>query len=261
MKNIDDNSAISEVMALLMLVLVAVSASAAYYTWIADLQEDVQATGTDVAETRMNNFMSEIEVICYPEYTYYNTDSNLDGEITINATLDERFIQEIEVLVINKALFNLTNVKVKAVSFGNGGFDWAALHLRRSNLSNHDRKLMDREEDNDNCPRLNGDMIYFTSENKTNTSMKFITDEGYPYFALNGTTASGIAVNTTNITDLTQLHNPTYEIGDIPEGEHGTGYIYLLINNTALPLDTALKIYVTNDHGIDAYRTIQFSIQ
>ena len=60
MKNVSNDHAISEVMALLMLVLVAVSASAAYYTWIADLQEDVQTTSTEVTESRLNTFMSEI---------------------------------------------------------------------------------------------------------------------------------------------------------------------------------------------------------
>jgi len=81
MRLINNNYAISEVMALLMLVLVAVSASAAYYTWIANLQDEVQTTGSEVAETRLKTFMSEIEIVCYPEYVYYNTDSNLDGEI------------------------------------------------------------------------------------------------------------------------------------------------------------------------------------
>ncbi|MBE0525056.1 MAG: hypothetical protein IBX40_12125 [Methanosarcinales archaeon] len=262
MKIISDDSAISEVMALLMLVLVAVSASAAYYTWISNLQEEVQTTGSEVAETRLNTFMSEIEVVCYPEYVYYNTDSNLDGEIAANSTPDERFIQEIQVLVINKALFNLTNVKVKVVSFGNENLDWAALHFRRSTLSNDDnddRILLDREDD---PYSLNDDLVYFTSENKINTSMKFITDEGYPYFALNSSnTTSRVAVNTTNLTDLTPLHNPTYKMDVISKGEVGTGYVYLLINRTALPVDTALKFYITNDQGVDAYRTIQFSIQ
>jgi len=58
MKNVSNDHAISEVMALLMLVLVAVSA--AYYTWIADLQEDVQTTSTEVTESRLTTFMSEI---------------------------------------------------------------------------------------------------------------------------------------------------------------------------------------------------------
>jgi hypothetical protein len=252
MKIINNDSAISEVMALLMLVLVAVSVSAAYYTWIANLQDEVQTTGSEVAETRMNTFMSEIEIVCYPEYVYYNTDSNLDGEIAANATLDERFIQEIQVLVVNKALFNLTNVKVKAVSFGNGSLDWAALHFDHST-----KTLLDREEDEYS---LNGELIYFKSENKTNTSIRYITDEGYPYFASNYSNGNN-TINTTNLTDLTPLHNPTYEVDDISKGEVGTGYVYLLINHTGLPVDTALKLYITNDQGVDAYRTIQFSIQ
>lgn len=252
MKIISDDFAISEVMALLMLVLVAVSASAAYYTWISNLQEEVQTTGSEVAETRLNTFMSEIEVVCYPEYVYYNTDSNLDGKIAANATLDERFIQEIQVLVINKALFNLTNVKVKVVSFGHGSLDWAALHFDHST-----KTLQDREEDGYG---LNGELIYFKSKNKTNTSIKYITEEGYPYFASNYSNGN-TTINTTNLTDIMPLHNPTYEIEDISKGEVGTGYVYLLINRTALPAETALKLYITNDQGVDAYRTIQFSIQ
>lgn len=58
MKNVSNDHAIFEVMALLMLVLVAVSAT--YYTWIVDLQEDVQTTNTEVTESRLNTFMSEI---------------------------------------------------------------------------------------------------------------------------------------------------------------------------------------------------------
>jgi flagellin-like protein len=254
MKIISDDSAISEVMALLMLVLVAVSASAAYYTWISNLQEEVQTTGSEVAETRLNTFMSEIEVVCYLEYVYYNTDSNSDGEIAANATLDERFIQEIQVLVINKALFNLTNVKVKVVSFGNESLDWAALHFYHST-----RRLQDRE--GSVYHPFTNDSLYFKSESETNTSIKYITDEGYPCFALNNSDSSAVAVNTTNLTDLTPLHNPTYKMDDISKGEVGTGYVYLLINRTALPADTALKLYITNDQGVDAYRTIQFSIQ
>lgn len=253
MKWLENDSAISEVMAVLMLVLVAVSVSAAYYTWIANLQEEVQTTGSQVAETRLNTFLSEIEVISYPEYEYYNTDSNSDGRITVNTT-DERFIQEIQVVVVNKALFNLTNVKIKVVSFGSD-VDWAALHFKRSTVPRYDRKLMDRDG---NEYRLNGELIYFTSENKTNTSIKYITDEGYPYFASN---YSGYAINTTNLTDLTPLHNPTYAIGNISKGEHGTGYVYLLINYSALPADSVLKLYVTNNQGVDAYKTIRFSIQ
>jgi hypothetical protein len=252
MKIINNDSAISEVMALLMLVLVAVSVSAAYYTWIANLQDEVQATGSEVAETRMNTFMSEIEIVCYPEYVYYNTDSNLDGEIAANAILDERFIQEIQVLVVNKALFNLTNVKVKAVSFGNGSLDWAALHF-----DHRPKTLLDREEDEYS---LNGELIYFKSENKTNTSIRYITDEGYPYFASNYSIGNN-TINTTNLTDLSPIHNPTYKVDDISKGEVGTGYVYLLINHTILPVDPALKLYITNDQGVDAYRTIQFSIQ
>ncbi|MGP8320757.1 MAG: hypothetical protein ACT6FE_00315 [Methanosarcinaceae archaeon] len=259
MKNIRNDFAISEVIALLMLVLVAVSASAAYYTWIYDLQEDVQNTGSEIAETRLNSFISEIEVVCYPEYIYYNTDSNLDGKITVNANLDERFIQEIEVVVINKALFNLTNVKIRAVSFGNGSIDWAALHFKRSTQTNYDRKLMDREEKGgDHCPRLNGDLVYFISETKTDTSMKFITDKGYTYFA---STYLSDTIDTVNLIDLVPLHNPSYEISNIPKGEHGAGYIYLLVNRLELPMDTALDLYITNDQGVDAYRTIQFSIK
>ena len=253
MRLINNNYAISEIMALLMLVLVAVSASAAYYTWIANLQEEVQTTSSEVAETRLNTFMSEIEIVCYPEYVYYHTDSNLDGVITANATLDERFIQEIQVLVVNKALFNLTNLKVKAVSFGNGSLQWAALHFHHNT-----GRLQDRE-DSVFHPFTN-ESLYFTSENKTITSIRYITDEGYPYFAsncLNGNTT----INTTGLTDLTPLHNPTYEMDDISKGEVGTGYVYLLINHTTLPVDTALKLYITNDQGVDAYRTIQFSIQ
>lgn len=250
---INNDSAISEVMALLMLVLVAVSASAAYYTWIANLQDEVQTTGSEVAETRMNTFMSEIEIVCYPEYMYYNTDSNLDGEIAANATLDERFIQEIQVLVVNKALFNLTNVKVRAVSFGNGSLDWAALHF------DHSTKTLQDREDGVFHPFTNKS-LYFTSENKTNTSIRYITDEGYPYFASNYSNGN-TTINTTNLTDLTPLHNPTYEMDDISKGEVGTGYVYLLINHTTLPVDAALKLYITNDQGVDAYRTIQFNIQ
>jgi len=256
MRNVRNDHAISEVMALLMLVLVAVSASAAYYTWIADLQEDVQTTSTEVTESRLNTFMSEIEVVCYPEYEHYNTDSNSDGEITANDTLDERFIQEIRVLVINKALFDLQNVKIRAVSFGNGSLDWAALHFNRSS-----RELLDRE----GMPYHFGNVsinesIYLTSQNMTNTSMRFFTDEGYSYSASNYSEGN-TTISTTNLTDLMPLDNPTYEIGDIPKGEHGTGYVYLLINRSALPVDTALKLYITNDHGVDAYRTIQFRIQ
>ena len=256
MNNVSNDHAISEVMALLMLVLVAVSASAAYYTWIADLQEDVQTTSTEVTESRLNTFMSEIEVVCYPEYEHYNTDSNSDGEITANATLDERFIQEIRVLVINKALFDLPNVKVKAVSFGNGSLDWAALHFNRNS-----RELLDREgiPYHFNNVSIN-ESIYLTSQNMTNVSMRFVTDEGYSYFATNYSEGN-TTISTTNLTDLMPLHNPTYEIGNIPEGELGTGYVYLLINRSALPVDTALKLYITNDHGVDAYRTIQFRIQ
>jgi len=253
MTMINNDSAISEVMAILMLVLVAVSASAAYYTWIANLQDEVQTTGSEVAETRMNTFMSEIEIVCYPEYVYYNTDSNLDGEIAANATLDERFIQEIQVLVVNKALFNLTNVKVRAVSFGNGSPEWASLHFYHST-----GRLQDREEGY--FHPFTNKSLYFTSENKTNTSIRYITDEGYPYFASNYSNGN-TTINTTNLTDLTPLHNPTYEMDDISKGEVGTGYVYLLINHTGLPVDTALKLYITNDQGVDAYRTIRFSIQ
>ncbi|MGP8319361.1 MAG: hypothetical protein ACT6FD_01010 [Methanosarcinaceae archaeon] len=261
MKSIHNDSAISEVIALLMLVLVAVSASAVYYTWIADLQDDVQTTGSDLAETRLNAFMSEIEVVCYPEYMYYNTDSNLDGKITVNANLDERFIQEIEVLVINKALFNLTNVKVKVVSFGNGSLDWSALHFKRSTQSNYDRKLMDREEKGgDHCPRLDDDLIYFTSETKIDTSIKFITDKGYTYFASTYSNPTA-TIDTVNLKDMVPLHNPSYEIGDIPKGEHGIGYVYILINRLELPVDSALDLYITNDNGVDAHRTIRFNIK
>jgi len=252
MKIIHNDSAISEVMAILMLVLVAVSVSSAYYTWISNLQEEVQTTGSQVAETRMDSFMSEIEVVCYPEYQYYNIDSNGDQNITVNPTLDERFIQEIQVLVINKALFNLTNVKVRAVSFGDGDIDWAALHFDRSN-----RQLLDRDEESYN---FSGEPINFTSENISSTSMRFITDEGYPYFASN---SSVDTVDTTTLIDLMPLHNPTYKIGTINKGEQGTGYVYLLVNRSALPApaDTALKLYITNDQGVDAYRTIQFKVQ
>lgn len=254
MKWLESDSAISEVMAVLMLVLVAVSVSAAYYTWIANLQEEVQTTGSQVADTRLDTFLSEIEVIAYPEYEYYNMDRDSDGRITVNSTTDERFIQEIKVVVVNKALFNLTRVKVKAVSFG-GGVDWAALHFTRSTVPRYDRKLLDREEGE---YRLNGELVYFTSENKTNTSMSFFTDEGYPFFAAN---SSGAPLNTTSITDLTPLHNPTYTIGNISKGEHGTGYVYLLINHSALPVESVLKLYVTTEQGVDAYKTIRFSIQ
>lgn len=253
MKIIRNDLAISEVMALLMLVLVAISASAAYYTWIVNLQEDVQHTGSEVAETRLNTFLSEIEIVCYPEYVYYNTDSDMDGEITSNTTLDERFIQEIQVLVVNKALFNLTNVRIKVLSFGNGSPEWAALHFYQST-----GKLQNRE-DNVFEPFTNKS-LYFISENKTNTSIRYITDEGYSYFASDFSNGNN-TINTTNLTDLTPLHNPTYKIDDISEGEVGTGYVYLLINHTILPVDAALKLYITNDQGVDAYRTIQFNIQ
>lgn len=103
MKNVSNDHAIFEVMALLMLVLVAVSAT--YYTWIVDLQEDVQTTSTEVTESRLDTFMSEIEVVCYPEYEHYNTDSNSDDEIAANDTLDERFIQEIRVLQCSRHSF------------------------------------------------------------------------------------------------------------------------------------------------------------
>ncbi|GFO96187.1 hypothetical protein ig2599ANME_0374 [groundwater metagenome] len=254
MKIISNNSAISEVMAILMLVLVSVSVSSAYYVWIANLQEEVQTTGSGIAEARLTTFLSEIEVVSYPEYVYYNIDSKPDGKITVNESFDERFIQEIQVLVINKALFNLTNVKVKAVSFGNGSLDWAGLQFYQST-----RRLLNRDR---NTYHFNGESIYFTSENKTNTSMKLITDEGYPYFALNESkkSKSSVAINTTNLTDLTPLHNPTYTIGNISKAEHGTGYMYILINSTALPVNTNLKLYITNDQGVDAYRTIHFSI-
>jgi hypothetical protein len=250
MKIIRNESAISEVMAILMLVLVAVSVSATYYTWISNLQGEVQTTGTEVAETRMDSFMSEIEVVCYPEYQYYNTDSNLDGKITANSTLDERFIQEIRVLVINKALFNLTNVKVKAVSFGDGDVDWAGLHFDRSN-----GELLDREEES---YQFCGDTVNFTSETASDTSMRFFTDEGYSYFALNSTVDP---VDTTTLADLMPLHNPTYKIGTIQKGEQDTGYVYLLMNCSTLPAGTALKLYITNDQGVDAYQTIQFKMQ
>jgi hypothetical protein len=254
MKIITSDSAISEVMAILMLVLVSVSVSAAYYVWIANLQEEVQTTGAEIAETRLSTFMSEIEVVNYPEYEYYNIDSNSDGNITVNQSLDERFIQEISVIVINKALFNLTNVKVKALSFGNGSIEWAGLQFQR--LSEGERKLKDRDGKTYNFIDKS---IYFTSENKTNTTMKLISDEGCIYFASNysnGTTT----INTTNLTDLTPLHNPTYTIGNISKAEYGTGYVYILINSSALPVNTNLKLYITNDQGVDAYRTIYFSI-
>ncbi|MBU4075272.1 MAG: hypothetical protein KKI06_00910 [Euryarchaeota archaeon] len=254
MKN--DESAISEVMALLMLVMVAVSASAAYYVWIANLQQEVQTTGSEIAETRLNTFMSEIEVVSYPEYVYYNIDSKPDGKITVNESFDERFIQEIQVLVINKALFNLTNVKVKALSFGNGSIEWAGLQFDRSTVRRYDRKLLERPFREDDGYRLDGNLTYFTSQNKTNTSMKFITDEGYSYFAKN----SSYDINTTSLTDLTPLHNPTYTIGNISKAGRGTGYMYILINSSALPVNTNLKLYITNDQGVDAYRTIHFSI-
>lgn len=248
MKN--DESAISEVMALLMLVMVAVSASAAYYVWIANLQQEVQTTGSEIAETRLNTFMSEIEVVSYPEYVYYNIDSKPDGKITVNESFDERFIQEINVIVINKALFNLTNVKVKAVSFGSD-VDWAGLQF-------HERKLVDRDGGGYYPFPNSTASLYFRSENKMNTSMKYITDEGYPYFA---SYSNKTNVNTTCLlTDLTPLHNPTYTIGNISKAEHGTGYVYILINSSKLPIDAILKLYITNDQGVDAYRTIYFSI-
>lgn len=250
MKIIRNESAISEVMAILMLVLVAVSVSAAYYTWISNLQGEVQTTGTEVAETRIDSFMSEIEVVCYPEYQYFNTDPDLDGEITVNSTTDERFIQEIQVLVINKALFNITNVKVKAVSFGDGNIEWAGLHFNRSN-----GELLDREE---KSYRFCGDTINFTSETMSSDSIRFFTDEGYSYFALNSTVDP---VETTTLFDLIPLHNPTYMIGPIGKGDQDVGYVYLLINRSTLPADTALKLYITNDQGVDAYKTIQFKMQ
>lgn len=256
MKNINSDSAISEVMALLILVLVAVSMSMSYYTWIDKLQDDVQTTGSDITESRLDSFMSEIEIVCYPEYEYYNTDTNLDGEITVNATnatLDERFIQEIRVLIKNKAMFDLTNVKIKVISFGNGSLDWSAFHFDSST-----GELFDRE--GVPYPFTVNESIYFTSANVSNTSMRFITDEGYSYFASNCSNGS-VTINTTDLIDPTSLHNPTYEIGDIPKDEDGTGYVYLLVNRSSVPNDAALKLYITNDHGVDAYRTIQFKIR
>lgn len=247
MKN--DESAISEVMALLMLVMVAVAVSAAYYTWIADLQQEVQTKGSKISETRMNSFLSEIEVVGFPEHEYYNTDSNSDGQITVNSTSDERFIQEIKVLVINKALFNLTNVKVKMVSMGNGSLEWAALHF------NGTRRLLDRDLANNY--QFNGDLINFTSINKTNTSMRLITDEGISFFASN---SSG-DINTTSLTELTDLHNPSYNIGTIDLDKNGAANVYLLINRSELPVETDLKLYITNDQGVGAYRIIKFRIQ
>jgi|GEM_PF-6830398 len=228
-----NNSGISLIITMLLLIGTAIAIGAAYYAWSNNVFTDTTEKITPTIKSSIGNIIKPIEISTIDTYYFTNLDLNGDSQITNNP--EERFIQTIKLEFINNIDEDLDiNTRIYCLT---PNVSWASVNIDENNNS----LLLDR---NGNPYNYSGQYVYFNGTTYF-SSMKFYDEDGKLFYA---SASNGNALNTSNLLDLIDLNCPTKSF--LLKGNSKTSInYYILINNTKIPNTIIFKIIASTKYG------------
>ncbi|ACV23936.1 hypothetical protein [Methanocaldococcus fervens] len=232
-----NNSGISLIITMLLLIGAAVVVGTMYYTWSNDIFADTTEKMTPTIKSSIGNVIKPIEISSIE--TYYFTNLDLNNDLKITNTPEERFIQTVILEFINNIDEDLSvDTRIYCLT---PNVSWASVNIDENN----NNQLLDR---NGNPYNHNGVYIYF-NETYYNSSMKFYDKDGRLYYA---------STNTSNLTNLVVLNSPTKSFLLKGNSKKAVSY-HILINNTKIPNTPIFKIVASTKYG-NVEKKITFEI-
>ena len=236
-----NNSGMSLIITMLLLIGAAIVVGAAYYSWSNEVFSDTTEKITPTIKSSIGDVIKPIEISTIETYYFTNLDLNGDYQITNNP--EERFIQTIRLEFINNIKDDLSvNTRVYCLT---PNVLWASVNIDENNNS----LLLDRDG---NPYNYSGYYVYFNGTDY-NSSMKFYDENGKLYYAA---ASNGNALNTSNLLDLIDLNCPTKSFLLKGDSKKSISY-YILINNTKVPNTIIFKIVASTMYG-DVEKKITF---
>jgi len=228
-----NNSGISLIITMLLLIGTAIAIGAAYYAWSNNVFTDTTEKITPTIKSSIGNIIKPIEISTIDTYYFTNLDLNGDSQITNNP--EERFVQTIKLEFINNIDEDLDiNTRIYCLT---PNVSWASVNIDENNNS----LLLDR---NGNPYNYSGQYVYFNGTTYF-SSMKFYDEDGKLFYASD---SNGNALNTSNLLDLIDLNCPTKSF--LLKGNSKTSInYYILINNTKIPNTIIFKIIASTKYG------------
>lgn len=238
-----NNSGMSLIMTMLLLIGTAVVIGAGYYTWSNSIYTDATEKITPTIKSSIGDVMNPLEISTMK--TYYLTNLDLDDNYKISNNPDERFIQTIKLNFVNIIDEDLTiDTRIFCLT---QNISWASVNIDETNNS----LLLDR---NGAPYNYNEEHVYFNGT-AYNSSMKFYDENGKLYYAAS---SNGNAINTSNLNDLINLNCPTKSLSLKSDSKGSVNY-YLLINSTKVPNTIVFKVVTSTKYG-DIEKKITFEI-
>lgn len=238
-----NNSGMSLIITMLLLIGTAVVIGAGYYTWSNSVYNDATEKITPTVKSTIGNVMNPMEISTME--TYYFTNLDLDDDYKISNNPDERFIQTIKLNFINNIDEDLTiDTRIFCLT---QNVSWASVNIDENNNS----LLLGRDGDAYN---YSGDYVYFNGT-AYYSSMKFYDKDGKLYYA---TDSNGNAINTSNLNDLINLNCPAKSLLLKSDSKGSVNY-YIMINSTKVPNTIIFKILASTKYG-DIEKKITFEI-